>query len=62
MAAAFGAQGWAPPMAISALVAHGAPSAPRDPGAAIMAVGAAAWLATRGGALWRRSRSSGPTR
>eukprot|EP00969_Alexandrium_andersonii_P310573 13723749-Alexandrium_andersonii.AAC.1 len=49
MATAFGAAGWAPPMALSALgVVHGVRGAPRDPRAAILAVGAAAWLATRG--------------
>eukprot|EP00969_Alexandrium_andersonii_P289839 12811090-Alexandrium_andersonii.AAC.1 len=49
MATAFGAAGWAPPMALSALgVVHGVRGAPRDPRAVAMAVGAAAWLATRG--------------
>ena len=49
MATAFCTGGWAPPVALSALgVVHGVSGSPRDPAAVIMAVGAAAWLGSRG--------------
>eukprot|EP00969_Alexandrium_andersonii_P314323 13886093-Alexandrium_andersonii.AAC.1 len=49
MAVAFGTGGWAPVMVLSALgMVHGVHGAPRDPRATAMAVGASAWLGSRG--------------